>query len=201
MSYSDQFELINNTVKLLDNFIFDDSPLNYVKLDSSILDHNDYEHNDYEHNDHDLSILKILDLDPNDYSIRDIICSVTKLIRKDNFNLGQYLHKTNDINISYPVGYLIFDYCLAALYGSKVDASLYASHIFHLFHLDKNWNILLQSIILSKLTDDDDVRKFLLILGVFVKPPSADLYIPYYPPEYANMMEQFKKDASLLGTW
>ena len=65
----------------------------------------------------------------------------TQLLNESHFDLGSYIHESKNIQASYPIGYLIFDYCLAALYGSKVDAALYASHIFYMFNLDSVWNI------------------------------------------------------------
>ena len=60
---------------------------------------------------------------------------------------------------------------------------------------------LLQSIILSKLTDDKDVRRFLIMLAVSVEPLSAKSHISSYPKEYADMMKKFETESSLIATW
>ena len=80
--------------------------------------------------------LKKIGLNHNNYSIRDVVNKITHLIHKSGFDLGSYIHSSREINASYPVGYLIFDYCLESLYGSKVDAALYASTNF-LIHFSR----------------------------------------------------------------
>jgi len=72
-------------------------------------------------------------------SFRDIVRVINIKFLKDvqwKKLLGQNRHKQLlDIGCSYPVEYLLFDFCLAALEGDYLDANLYLSHSFHILGL------------------------------------------------------------------
>lgn len=183
------FEQINGIVGLLNNFRFDCPRSDCIDIDNFISDYTS----------DDLTVLEKHDFDPYNYSIRQIINKITQLIHKNNFDLGRYLQESRNITTTYPLGYLIFDYCLAALYGNKTDASLYASHIFYLFRLDREWHTLFQWVVMSNLVIHSDVRKFLIVLAVSVKPISTDLYILDYPQGYANRLAKLKRESNNLN--
>ena len=121
-------------------------------------------------------------------SFRDILRVINKKILKDaqwKNLLGQNRHKQLlDIGCSYPVEYLLFDFCLAALEGDYLDAKLYLSHSFHILGLHRSFNLMLSVIINEPLTYDKDVRELLTLLARATEPRNAKTYLKTYGNEY-----------------
>ena len=121
-------------------------------------------------------------------TFRDIVRVVNmKFIRGERWKKfsGENRHKQlRDIGCSYPVEYLLFDFCLAALEGDSLDAKLYLSHSFHILGLHRSFNLLMSVIINEHLTCDNDVRELLTLLAKASEPRNAKTYFGTYGNEY-----------------
>jgi hypothetical protein len=78
------------------------------------------------------------------FSFRNIIRLInTELLKipiqwKGALLFEQRYKQLREIGCSYPVEYLLFDFCLAALKGDYVDAGLYLAHSLHILGLNKS---------------------------------------------------------------
>jgi hypothetical protein len=121
-------------------------------------------------------------------TFRDIVRVINmKFIRDERWEKfsGQNRHnQLRAIGCSYPVEYLLFDFCLAALEGDFVDAKLYLSHSFHILGLHQSFNLLLSVIINEHLTYDNDARELLTLLAKASEPRNAKTYLKTYGNEY-----------------
>jgi hypothetical protein len=121
-------------------------------------------------------------------TFRDIVRVINmKFIRDERWEKfsGQNRHnQLRAIGCSYPVEYLLFDFCLAALEGDFVDAKLYLSHSFHILGLHQSFNLLLSVIINEHLTHDNDARELLTLLAKASEPRNAKTYLKTYGNEY-----------------
>ena len=112
---------------------------------------------------------------------------------------GQNRHKQlRDIGCSYPVEYILFEFCLAALEGDSLDAKLYLSHSFHILGLHQSFNLLLSVIINEHLTYDNDVRELLTLLAKASEPRNARTYIKTYGNEYERRYQIYLRELEKL---
>jgi len=132
-------------------------------------------------------------------SFRDILRVINKKILKDaqwKNLLGQNrLKQLLDIGCSYPVEYLLFDFCLAALEGDYLDAKLYLSHSFHILGLHRSFNLMLSVIINEPLTYDKDVRELLTLLARATEPRNAKTYLKTYGNEYERRYRIYLRES------
>jgi len=132
-------------------------------------------------------------------SFRDILRVINKKILKDaqwKNLLGQNRHnQLLDIGCSYPVEYLLFDFCLAALEGDYLDAKLYLSHSFHILGLHRSFNLMLSVIINEPLTYDKDVRELLTLLARATEPRNAKTYLKTYGNEYERRYRIYLRES------
>jgi hypothetical protein len=132
-------------------------------------------------------------------SFRDILRVINKKILKDaqwKNLLVQNRHKQLlDIGCSYPVEYLLFDFCLAALEGDYLDAKLYLSHSFHILGLHRSFNLMLSVIINEPLTYDKDVRELLTLLARATEPRNAKTYLKTYGNEYERRYRIYLRES------
>ena len=98
-----------------------------------------------------------------------------------------------EIGCSYPVEYLLFDFCLAALDGDYTDAGLYLAHSLHILGLSKSFGLLLSVIINEQLSKESDVRLLLVLLARGIAPRNADSYIDSYGNEYKKRYEIYNQ--------
>jgi len=135
-------------------------------------------------------------------SFRDIIRVINAKFLKDaqwEELLGRNRHKQLlDIGCSYPVEYLLFDFCLAALEGDSVDAKLYLSHSFHILELHQPFNLLLSVIINEHLTYDNDVRELLTLLAKISEPRNAKTYLATYGYSYERRYRIYQRELEKL---
>jgi hypothetical protein len=135
-------------------------------------------------------------------SFRDIIRVINiKFLKGTKWEgiLGQNRHKQLvDIGCSYPVQYLLFDFCLAALEGDYLDAKLYLSHSFHILGLHQSFNLLLSVIINEPLTYDKDVRDLLTLLATISEPRNAKTYLETYGNEYMRRYKIYLRELEKL---
>jgi hypothetical protein len=103
-------------------------------------------------------------------------------------------NQLHEIGCSYPIEYLIFDFCLAALESDNVDAELYLSHSLHILGLHKQLTLLLSIIINEQLTTDRDVRQLLALLAQKIEPRNASTYIDSYSVGYKNRYKIYKEE-------
>jgi hypothetical protein len=90
---------------------------------------------------------------------------------------------------TYPLQYLLFDFCMAALDQDYTNARLYLAHSFHILGLNKPLNLLLSVVVNEEeqqLSKDKDVREFLALLAKAVEPHNASSYINAYGNEFSR---------------
>jgi hypothetical protein len=135
-------------------------------------------------------------------SFRDIVRVVNmKFMRSERWEKfsRQNRHKQlHDIGCSYPVEYILFDFCLAALEGDYLDAKLYLSHSFHILGLHQSFNLLLSVIINEQLTYDNDVRELLTLLAKASEPRNAKTYLKTYGNEYERRYQIYLRELEKL---
>ena len=147
-------------------------------------------------------------------SFRDIVRSINlelaKIIGQQNtpqkekqkasfLDLGQRYKQLNEIGCSYPMEYLLFDFCLAALDEDFLDASLYLAHTFHILGLSKSFNLLLSVVINEKLVHDRDVRILIMLLARVTEPRNAKSYIDTYGITFRRRYELYRKGLEKVG--
>jgi hypothetical protein len=83
----------------------------------------------------------------------------------------------HEIGCSYPIEYLLFDFCLAVLDEDYLDAALYLLHSFHILGISKSFSLLLSVIVNEQLVHDKDVKRLIILLARAIEPRNADQYI------------------------
>jgi hypothetical protein len=123
-------------------------------------------------------------------SFRDIVRIINRKILKDvqwkNVIVERRYEQLREIGCSYPLEYLLFDFCLAALEGDYLNAKLYLAHSFHILGLHRAFNLLLSVIVNEPLTEDKDVRELLTLLARATEPPNAGTYLDTYGDGYTK---------------
>lgn len=139
----------------------------------------------------------------NIISFKDII-RLFNLCLKDNrqkITIFQRFDQLKQIGATYPIEYLLFDFCLAALEGDTVDSKLYLAHSYHILGLRNSFNLLLSLILNESLTEDVDIREFLLLLARAVEPRNARTYIHAFGQEYRSRLERYLNESSKIDTF
>ena len=77
----------------------------------------------------------------------------------------QRLKQLRELGFPYPMGYLLFDFCLTLLDQDLTDARLFLAHCLHILGLDRSVNLLLSVLINEGLTNDADSRELVTILA------------------------------------
>ena len=108
-------------------------------------------------------------------------------------DIEQRYRQLREIGCSYPVEYLLFDFCLAALDEDYLDAALYLAHSFHILGLSKPLNLLLSVIVNEKLAHDRDVRRLIILLSRAIEPRNAELYIDTYGITFRKRYELYRE--------
>jgi DNA-binding response OmpR family regulator len=141
-------------------------------------------------------------------SFRDIVrvinLELAKIVRQQNIpqreeqkatilDIKQRYKQLREIGCSYPIEYLLFDFCLAALDDDFLDAALYLAHSFHLLGLSKSFNLLLSVIVNEKLARDRDVRRLIILLARTIEPRNAESYIDTYGITFGRRYESYRK--------
>jgi hypothetical protein len=101
-----------------------------------------------------------------------------------------------EIGCSYPIEYLLFDFCLAALDGNYVDAGLYLAHSYHILGLSKSFNLMLSVIINEQLVDEKDARDLIVLLASAIEPRNAEEYIDSYGIGFKKRYQIYEKEPS-----
>ncbi len=136
--------------------------------------------------------------------IRQINIELAKKIRQQNIlqredqkttflDIGQRYKQLREIGCSYPIEYLLFDFCLAALDKNFLDAALYLAHSFHILGLSKSFNLLLSVTVNEKLIHDRDVRRLIILLARSIEPRNAELYIDTYGITFRRRYELYRE--------
>jgi hypothetical protein len=141
-------------------------------------------------------------------SFRDIVrvinMELAKIVRQQNIlqrekekatflDVEQRYKQLHEIGCSYPIEYLLFDFCLAALEGDFLDAALYLAHSFHILGLSKSFNLLLSVIVNEKLAYDRDVRRLIILLAEAIEPRNAESYIDTYGITFRRRYEMYRE--------
>ncbi|HEX5892703.1 MAG TPA: response regulator [Nitrososphaeraceae archaeon] len=107
-------------------------------------------------------------------------------------DIEQRYNQLQEIGCSYPVEYLLFDFCLAALDEDSLDAALYLAHSFHILGLSKSFNLLLSVIVNEKLIYDSDARRLIILLARAIEPRNAESYVDTYGSRFRRRYEMYK---------
>ena len=108
-------------------------------------------------------------------------------------DIEQRYKQLHEIGCSYPVEYLLFDFCLAALDEDYLDAALYLAHSFHILGLSKSFNLLLSVIVNEKLTYDRDVKRLFILLARAIEPRNAQSYVDTYGIRFRRRYEIYRE--------
>ena len=108
-------------------------------------------------------------------------------------DIEQRYKQLREIGCSYPIEYLLFDFCLAALDEDFLDASLYLAHSFHILGLSKSFNLLLSVIVNEKLAHDRDVRRLIILLSRAIEPRNAESYIETYGITFRRRYDLYRE--------
>jgi hypothetical protein len=137
-------------------------------------------------------------------SFRDIIRLITMELAKEKEDdttfknilfPEQRYNQLREIGCSYPVEYLFFDFCLAALDGDYLDAGLYLAHSFHILGLSKLFNLVLSVIVNEQLAYDKDARELIVLLARAIEPRNAEAYIDTYGSRFRKRYETYKAES------
>jgi DNA-binding response OmpR family regulator len=108
-------------------------------------------------------------------------------------DIEQRYKQLREIGCSYPIEYLLFDFCLAALDEDFLDAALFLAHSFHILGLSKSFNLLLSVIVNEKLAHDRDVRRLIVLIARAIEPRDAELYIDTYGVTFRRRYELYRE--------
>ena len=108
-------------------------------------------------------------------------------------DVEQRFKQLHEIGCSYPIEYLLFDFCLAALEEDFLDAGLYLAHSFHILGLSKSLNLLLSVIVNEKLINDSDVRRLIILLAKTIEPRNAESYSDTYGSRFRRRYEMYRE--------
>jgi len=137
-------------------------------------------------------------------SFRDIVRMMNTELMRSTTSVHSLLffkrryNQLKEIGCSYPVEYLLFDFCLAALDSDNVDAELYLSHCLHILGLNKQLTLLLSIIINEQLATDRDVRRLLALLAQKFEPRNAKTYVDSYGDGYKNRFKIYSEELRKL---
>jgi hypothetical protein len=130
-------------------------------------------------------------------SFRDILKLLNNHLRHASWQelvTEQRHNQLKEIGCSYPITYLLFDFCLTALEGDYVDSRLLLSHAFHILGLNKSFSLLLSVIVNEKLVKDLDVRKLLTSLAKLTEPRNAELYLDTFGERFRNRYSIYQEE-------
>ena len=101
----------------------------------------------------------------------------------------------HEIGCSYPIEYLLFDFCLAILDEDYLDAVLYQLHSYHILGISKSFNLLLSVIINEQLVYDKDVKRLIILLAKAIEPRNADQYIDTFGENFKKRYLLYKEES------
>ena len=108
-------------------------------------------------------------------------------------DIEQRYLQLREIGCSYPIEYLLFDFCLALLHEDYLDAALYLAHSFHILGFSKSFNLLLSVIVNEKLTHDRDVKRLIILVARAIEPRNAESYIDTYGITFRRRYELYRE--------
>ena len=108
-------------------------------------------------------------------------------------DIEQRYKQLHELGCSYPVEYLLLDFCLAALDEDYLDAALYLAHSFHILGLSKSFNLLLSVIVNEKLMYDRDVKRLIILLARAIEPRNAESYIDTYGTRFRRRYDIYRE--------
>jgi hypothetical protein len=109
------------------------------------------------------------------------------------FDIEQRYKQLREIGCSYPIEYLLLDFCLAALDEDYLDAAIYLAHSFHILDLSKSFNLLLSVIVNEKLMYDRDVKRLIILLARAIEPRNAESYIDTYGTRFRRRYDMYRE--------
>jgi hypothetical protein len=146
-------------------------------------------------------------------SFRDIVRFINKELAKEEGEEQYWKMKNNillleaaeqrytqlrEIGCSYPIEYILFDFCLAVLDGDYLDAGLYLAHSFHILGLSKSFNLLLSIIVNEQLVFCKDVRELVILLARSIEPHNAEKYIDTFGSGFRKRYKMYKEEEQEL---
>ena len=137
-------------------------------------------------------------------SLRKIIKVFSLYLKDINWQVlvnKQRYSQLAEMGCTYPMQYLLLDFCLAALGEDYLNARLYIAHAFHVLGLHKPLNLLLSVIVNEEeqqLLKDKDVKEFLALLAKAVEPRNASMYINTYGSEFSRRYIIYSEELNKL---
>ncbi len=104
----------------------------------------------------------------------------------------------HEIGCSYPIEYLLFDFCLAVLDEDYLDAALYLLHSFHILGISKSFSLLLSVIVNEQLVYDKDVKRLIVLLARAIEPRNADQYVDTLGSGFKKRYLLYKEESDKL---
>jgi hypothetical protein len=138
-------------------------------------------------------------------SFRDIIRLIDKELAKEEVPWKNALlpkqryTQLREVGCSYPIEYLLFDFCLAAMEKDYVDAGLYFAHSFHILDLSKPLNLLVSVVINERLAYDKDVTNLMVLLAGAIEPRNTEAYIDTYKGGFRRRYEAYRQELRKKG--
>jgi hypothetical protein len=135
-------------------------------------------------------------------SFRDIVMLINMELAKQDIPCNNVLTpeqrytQLHEIGCSYPIEYLLFDFCLALLDEDYLDAGLYLAHSFHILDLCKSFNLLLSVIVNEQLAYDRHVRELLILITRTLEPRNTEAYIDTYTSGFRKRYKMYKEEPS-----
>ncbi|MCE9651917.1 MAG: hypothetical protein K8Q89_02500 [Nitrosarchaeum sp.] len=142
--------------------------------------------------DESIEFLKKIGYDTDSISVRKLVQLFTKLLMDDRWGyliIEQIYTKLRKVNPSYPIEYLLFDYCLAELNEDYTDALLYLAHAYHILDLDNSFYLLLGTLAKEELAKDNDVKEFVTALARLSMPVSASSHKELFGETYVKRFD------------
>ena len=130
-------------------------------------------------------------------SFRDILKLLNNHLKDSSWHelvTEQRHNQLKEIGCSYPITYLLFDFCLTALEGDYLDSRLFLSHAFHILGLNKSFSLLLSVIINEELVRDVDVRELLTSLAKLTEPRNAELYLDMFGEGFRKRYSAYQEE-------
>lgn len=111
----------------------------------------------------------------------------------------QRLKQLRELGFPYPMGYLLFDFCLTLLDRDLTDARLFLAHCLHILGLDRSVNLLLSVLINEGLTNDADSRELVTILAKLSEPRNAKEYFDTFGLGFKHRYKIYQQEIQRFG--
>lgn len=143
-----------------------------------------------------------LGIGSNTISFRDIVRLYAYFLKRSRWYEvihGQRYKQLNELGSTYPINYLLFDFCLALLDDDVVDAKLYLAHCNHILGLDRSFALVLSAVVNASLQKDPDVLEMLVCLSKASEPRNASSYLNTLGEGFRKRYEIYSRERERLS--